>query len=112
MTPEQYAQAQLERYNAHDLTGFLALYGEDIEVYDFPSELRMRGKAAIRERYERILFPGSTVHARVDQRIVVGNRVIDHEIVTGHPLVGDCALVVIYEVGATGIEKMWTMREG
>ncbi|HEY9102798.1 nuclear transport factor 2 family protein [Chitinimonas sp.] len=110
MSPADYAQAQLERYNAHDLEGFLALYAEDVEIYDFPTTLCMQGRAAMRERYGKILYPGATVKAVVSQRIVCGSRVIDHEQVSGHPISGEASLAVIYEVGAAGIEKVWFIR--
>ncbi|GAB3260219.1 nuclear transport factor 2 family protein [Chitinimonas naiadis] len=110
MTPVDYAQAQLERYNAHDLEGFLALYAEDVEIYDFPHTLRLQGRTAMRERYAQVLYPGATVQAVVSQRIVTGNRVIDHEQVSGHPISGEASLAVIYEVGDAGIERVWFMR--
>ncbi|GLR12035.1 steroid Delta-isomerase [Chitinimonas prasina] len=110
MRPADYAQAQLDCYNQLDLEGFLALYADDVVVHEFPATPVLEGKAALRERYGRILFPGSTVHAVVTQRMVVGNRVIDHEQITGHPIMGEAALVVIYQVGAQGIERVWFMR--
>jgi hypothetical protein len=98
MTPVELAQAQLDRYNAHDLEGFLALYADEVTVFEYPATPVMQGKAAMRERYARILFADSPVHAVVTQRIAHGNVVIDHEAVTGHPLSGDTRLVVMYEV--------------
>jgi hypothetical protein len=98
VTPVELAQAQLDRYNAHDLEGFLALYANDVAVFDYPATPIMQGKAAMRERYARILFDGSPVHAVVTQRIAHGQVVIDHESVSNHPLSGDSSVVVIYEV--------------
>lgn len=103
-------QAQLERYNAHDLDGFLACYADDVAIHDFPGEQRYAGKVAMRERYARILFEGSAVHAVVDQRIVEADMVFDHEIVTGHPLLGEARLVAIYRVRDGLIDAVWMAR--
>ncbi|WP_374356592.1 nuclear transport factor 2 family protein [Chitinimonas sp.] len=110
MSPQELAQGQLDAYNAHDLDAFLAFFSEDFTLYDFPDSERLRGKALIRERYAQILFAGSTVHATVTQRMVHGNVVIDHEFVTGHPLVGDTSLIVIYEVRDGLISAMRAIR--
>lgn len=110
MSPAAFAQAQLDRYNAHDLAGFIALYTDDVEIFDFPNTPRISGKAAMQDRYAQILYAGSKVHAVVTQRIVQGNIVIDHETVTNHPLSGDCQLVVMYQIENGGIRRVWAMR--
>lgn len=110
MTPHEVAQAQLDCYNAHDLDGFMACYAEAVEVYEFPATLRSQGKAAMRERYARILFDGSTVHARLEGRIVEGEMVFDHEAITGHPLLGDARIVAIYRVRGGLIDTVWMVR--
>lgn len=110
MNAAQLAQAQLDAYNAHDLERFLSHYAEDVVGYAFPDQLLFEGKAAMRERYARIVFAGSTVRAAVPQRIVQGERVIDHETVTGHPLFGETSVTVIYEAREGLIRKLWLLR--
>jgi hypothetical protein len=97
--PEAVIQRQLDAYNAHDLEGWLATYAGDARQFDFPAMLLAEGIQAIRERaIER--FQDSRLHAELVHRSVVGNIVIDHEVVTRTfpegPVTID--LVVIYQV--------------
>ncbi|MEO6407036.1 MAG: amidohydrolase family protein [Ferruginibacter sp.] len=81
-TPEMLAQQQLNAYNAHNLEAFLAPYADDVEVFEFPSKLIMKGKAKMREEYEFIsTVPG--LYCQLLNRIVEGNTVIDQEAVYG-----------------------------
>jgi hypothetical protein len=75
---EALVQVQLNAYNAHDIDAFLATYSDDIELYDFPEKLRLKGKPAMRARYTRT-FGDQTLHATVSKRIAMDNTVIDHE---------------------------------
>ena len=87
-------QEQLEAYNARDLDRFAATYGEDIRIYRLPaSQPAIVGQAQLRETYaKRFASPG--LHADIVNRIVLGNKVIDHErlnvnggaIALGHPV--------------------------
>jgi putative hydrolase of HD superfamily len=79
MTPEQLVAAQLDAYNARDLDAFVALYAEDVEVYTYPGELVLAGRAAFTERY-RVRFQTEGLRAEVTNRAVLGDRVVDHEI--------------------------------
>jgi imidazolonepropionase-like amidohydrolase len=77
-TPEMLAQQQLNAYNAHDVEAFLAPYAEDVEIYNFPSKLDIKGKADMRKAYQFITrTPG--LYCKLLNRIVQGNIVIDHE---------------------------------
>lgn len=77
-TPEMLAQQQLNAYNAHDVEAFLAPYADDVEIYNFPSKLDIKGKADMRKAYQFITrTPG--LYCKLLNRIVQGNMVIDHE---------------------------------
>ncbi|BEV73217.1 MULTISPECIES: nuclear transport factor 2 family protein [unclassified Paludibacterium] len=78
---EVLAQAQLDAYNAHDLEPFLACFAEQVQVFVFPSTLQFSGKAAMRERYAQ-RFTDETLHARLLNRMVQGQTVIDQELVS------------------------------
>jgi len=81
-SPELLAQQQLNAYNAHDLEAFLAPYAEDVEIFQFPDQLLMKGKENMRKDYEFITkTPG--LYCKLLNRIVQGNMVIDQEEVTG-----------------------------
>lgn len=77
-TPDILVQKQLNAYNMHDLEAFLAPYAEEVEIYDIPGGLKMKGKAEMREKYAFIrTTPG--LYCRLLNRMIQGNTVIDHE---------------------------------
>ena len=81
-SPESLAQEQLNAYNNHDLEAFLKPYAEDVEVYTFPDQLRFKGKEEMRKRYQFITRTPQ-LYCDLQNRIVQGNTVIDHEKVYG-----------------------------
>jgi len=106
-TPVEAAQAQLEAYNAHDLGRFLAVYAEDVKLYRPPAtEPVMSGKAQMAEFYGKQRFNLPALHAEVVNRMAFGNKVIDHERVTGmRPEPFEVAAV--YEVVDGLIRTVW-----
>lgn len=106
MTPSELAQEQLDAYNAHDLNRFCAVYSENITVYRLPGTTPVIiGKAAFAQAYaER--FKLSALHAEVVQRIAFGDKVIDHERVTG--LAENVVEVAaMYQVADGLIQTVW-----
>jgi hypothetical protein len=84
MTPAELAQAQLDAYNTRDLAAFLACYAEDVKVYRPPAaEPTLNGKAALGAHYAANRFSLPQLHAKLLGRLVVGNKVVDHERVHG-----------------------------
>jgi hypothetical protein len=77
---EAPVQRQLDAYNAHDLERFLAEYTD------------------------RFTIP--TLHARLVNRIVAGNIVVDHEDITGLAETNRTA-VAVYEVVDGRIRTVW-----
>jgi len=111
MTVEQIVQAQLDHYNNHELEAFVELFHVDIKVYDLAKNtLRFEGRDDFRERY-RNRFADGTVHAKLVNRMVIGNQVIDHE----HVTTGDSdqvkQAVAIYEVIGEIITKVWFLYD-
>jgi hypothetical protein len=101
-------QRQLDAYNARDLTAFLACYGENICTYRPPSpEPVLAGKHALGRFYAEHRFNLPALHAELVKRMVLGNKVIDHERITGvrdHPF----EVAVVYEVVDGLICHTWT----
>jgi len=98
-TPESIVQRQLDAYNARDVDALLATYAEDVQQFEYPDTLLCNGAAALRERMTaRLSDP--LLHARLINRITMGQTVIDHEEVTRTfpDGVGKIELVAIYEV--------------
>jgi putative hydrolase of HD superfamily len=106
---------QLDAYNAKDIEAFVACWTEDCEYYEFPSRLLAKGTAEIRDRHVQ-RFKEPNLHGTLLARIVVGNVVVDHEVMTrtfaDGP--GEIDVVAIYEVRdgkiATARFKMGTPR--
>lgn len=107
MTPEQLVQRQLEAYNAHDLDAFCATYAEDVQIIRLPdTQPALVGRAQLRTFYAEHRFNRPDLHSEVRQRIAMGNKVIDHEWVTGlDPAPRE--VVAIYEVVDGLITRVW-----
>lgn len=107
----ELARLQLEAYNAKDLDGFCALFASDVEVYDHPGLLLLKGAAPFRERYAaRFATPG--VRAEVAHRAVIGDRAVDHEFVwMDGPEAAPTELVVIYTARAGRIARVDFVRK-
>jgi hypothetical protein len=108
MNPTDIVQRQLEAYNARDLARFVACYAEDVRVYRPPAaEPALAGRAALSDHYARHRFNLPGLHAELVARMVLGNKVIDHERIVG---VGDAPMdaAAVYLVNAEGlIAAVW-----
>lgn len=110
MAPQELVQLQLDAYNRHDLEGFLATYSETVKIYRMPAlEPSLAGKEQVGSHYAANRFNLPGLRAEVLNRMVLGNKVVDHERVWG---VGPEAseVVVIYEVVQDKIEQVWFFR--
>jgi len=108
--PVGFAQRQLDAYNARDLERFVAEYTDDVQVFILPDPSPVTvGKAAFAAHYRDNRFNLPDLHAKLLNRMVFGNKVIDQEVVygvPGAPLDG----AAIYEVTPKGISKVWFVR--
>lgn len=108
MSIEAVVQRQFEAYNAHDLQRFLAQYAEEIHTYRPPAaEPILVGKAAFAEFYATQRFNKPNLQATLVNRITLGNKVIDHERITGvqdQPF----EVAIVYEVANGVIVCTWT----
>jgi hypothetical protein len=98
-SPEEVVQRQLDAYNARDLDALLATYAPDARQYALPATLLATGHAEMRPRFAA-RFQEPNLHAHLLRRAVMGNIVIDHEVVsrTFPDGPGKVDLVAIYEV--------------
>ena len=109
--PVAVVERQLAAYNARDLERFAATYSADVAIYRMPSlEAAIRGQEQLRAVYrQRFASPG--LHAEILSRIVLGNKVIDHERVVGIRAEAIEA-VAVYEVAGGLIETVWFFNPG
>ncbi len=86
----------------------MSTYAADAEQFEHPAKLLASGAALIRERFAA-RFKEANLHAHLVKRIVAGNMVIDHELVsrTFPEGAGKIELVAIYEVQNQKISKAW-----
>lgn len=107
VNPEAPVQRQLEAYNARDLRRFLAEYTEDVQVFRPPNaEPALSGKQALGEYYAANRFNLPDLHAEVVSRLVMGNKVVDHERITG-VRAQTFEAVAVYEVADGLIRRVW-----
>ena len=107
MNPVDPVQRQLDAYNAHDLERFVAQYSDDVRVFRPPAaEPTLSGKRAFAEHYARNRFTLPALHAEVVNRMVCGNKVVDHERITGlGPDVVEA--IAVYEIEGELIRTVW-----
>lgn len=106
MDTAKIVQRQVDAYNAHDLEQFVAAYADSVRIFRMPSpEPAISGKAQLIDTYRaRLSIPG--LHVDVLSRVLLGNKVIDHEQIFGitdQPI----ELLAIYEISANLIETAW-----
>jgi hypothetical protein len=96
---ERIVQRQLDAYNARDIDGFMAMWASDAQYFEHPSKLLASGAAEIRARHI-VRFKESNLFGRLIKRMVVGNKVVDHEVVTRTfpDGTGRVDVIAIYEV--------------
>lgn len=107
MDAAELVQRQLQAYNARDLARFLATYGDDVQVFRLPgSAAILAGKQQLSDYYAAERFNRPGLRAEIVARIVLGNKVIDHERIWG---VRDdpFEVVAVYGVRDALIRTVW-----
>jgi hypothetical protein len=101
MTPLQCVQLQFEVYNERDLPRFLSAFAEHVTSYRLPDMTPLlAGKAAYSAFYAKERFVHTGLRAELVNRIALGNKVIDHELIYGlseEPI--ETAIMFVIEAG-------------
>jgi hypothetical protein len=105
---ERVVQRQLDAYNSRDIDAFMAEWADDANYFEHPSKLLASGASEIRARHVS-RFKEPNLFGRLVKRMVLGNKVVDQEVVarsfpegTGH-----VDVIAIYEVKSLKIANAW-----
>ena len=101
---ESIVQEQLDAYNKRDLDAFADTYSQGIELYQYPNELNSKGLSKLKQQYGSFFESTPDLNCEIVNRIVIGNKVIDHESVTVNGSVFKA--IAIYEVMNGEIAKV------
>jgi putative hydrolase of HD superfamily len=99
LSPTDLIQQQLDAYNAKDTEAWLACYTPDAQQYTLHGELLASGHAEMRAHITS-RFSEPDLHAQLLNRTVMGNFVVDLELITRHfpEGKGSIEMLCIYEV--------------
>jgi hypothetical protein len=108
--PIEVVQAQLDAYNKQDVEAFTAVFAPNAMLFQnlgdsVPSH---KGQAEIRHRYADLFKKYPNNKCTLLGRMVQGNHVIDHELITGREQ--EMRIVAIYEVKDGLIARCWFAR--
>ena len=90
------ASKQLDAYNAQDLDAYVSFFTEDCVVSGLNGTPTETSRAAIRSRYAKAFAQYPENKAILKNRIVVGNTVVDHELVIRAPGGEEFEIIAIY----------------
>jgi hypothetical protein len=90
-------QEQLDAYNARDIERFVACYTDDVVVEDGARNVQLRGRNALRQRYERPFSDRPEQRCQIVNRIRISEYVIDEELIAGTGR-DDFHIVAIYRL--------------
>jgi hypothetical protein len=80
----EVVEEQFAAYNARDLERFMACFADDIRAIRLPDMVTtIAGKDAYRAFYANERFVHAGLRAELLDRMVIGNKVIDHELIHG-----------------------------
>ena len=111
-TPEQVVQENLNAYNTLDIEAFMRSFSDNIALYNFNNPVpTLTGLDQVREFYGELFDQSPDLLSTVTKRICLGNKVIDHESITGRKSSKEIIeLVLIYEVESEKINKITVMK--
>ncbi|MCH8554507.1 MAG: nuclear transport factor 2 family protein [Schleiferiaceae bacterium] len=116
VSPEEVVavvQKQLEAYNQRDLERFTALFHDDAELFNLGETSPIaRGKEQLTEIYKRLFESSPNLRSDVVSRQVIGNKVLDYEIITGRQNQTDPVyLIAVYEIEDSKIKRCYFIRQ-
>lgn len=101
----------VDAYNRSDARRFAYLFALKTAVYEFPGALVQQSHEEIFEFYENLFREFPFNRTEVLYRIVIGNRVIDHERVRRAPDAEPFEVLTIYELENREIKRLDFVRQ-
>lgn len=77
--PQEIAQEQLDFYNEQNLDKFCEMFSSDVVVSNYHGQQNVEGKDAFKQVYQKMFNDHPKNRAELVHRIVIRNKVIDHE---------------------------------
>ncbi len=112
MSPENIVIKQVVAYNSRNIEDFAACHHPEVELYSLgESEPFVKGREQLYKRYNEIFDQSPELHTEIVQRMVMGNTVIDKEIITGRAGVNTQQFIAIYEIKEGLIATAHFVRE-
>lgn len=110
--PESVVQHNLDAYNARNIQVFMTDFSDDVKLINFSDQKVMaEGKEAIEKLYSDLFAQSPNLHSTILKRMVMGNKVIDHESIVGRKGSKEAIeLIMVYEVKDSKIFKMSVIR--
>jgi hypothetical protein len=107
---EKIIDQLVNHYNNCNARGFADLFTPDTQVYEQPGILTQQGREEIYEYYEKVFLEFPKNRTKVLHRIVIDNKVIDHEEVRRSPEVAAFYVLAIYEIENGFIKRLDFIR--
>ena len=109
---EKIVQVQVQAYNTRDIDKFAACHAPEVELFNFGENAPLAvGREKLKTIYKDIFENSPNLNTKILSRMVMGNKVIDHEIVTGRKGIESLEIIAIYEIENGLIAKAHFIRK-
>ncbi len=81
-SPEVIVQKQVETFNSGNLDAFVSCYTKNVLVQNFPNDTLYVGNTKMKASYKKYFTNNPDTKVKVTKRIVIGDKIIDEELVT------------------------------
>jgi uncharacterized protein (TIGR02246 family) len=88
----------VEAYNSGNARAFADLFQKEAIAYEHPNQISQNGREEIYKRYVDVFAQFPKNHSKILYRVVIKNRVIDHELVSRTPQDEPFQVIAIYEI--------------
>lgn len=98
-------------YNRHDAKAFSDFFAIDAKCFEHPNKLAQGSRQEVCDTYTEVFRRVPQNHTTVLHRIIIGDRVIDHERVQRSPDTAPFDALAIYEIRNGLIQRFDLVRD-